>query len=95
MSLPRGERAFPGPICVGVNSEKQEINHKITKDTKLRALFFLVTFVPCGGESISLAFGQKETGAEKSQRNQSNYPGALWSYLAAPFFAGRELPLNA
>ena len=66
-----------------VHREEQEIHHKVTKDTKVRALFFLVTFV-LGGESISLAFGQKETGAEKSQRNQSNYSVALRSYLAAP-----------
>ena len=37
-----------------------------------------------GGESISLAFGQEETSAEKSQRNRSNCSVALWSYLAAP-----------
>ena len=68
---------------MSVHREKQEIHHKVTKDTKVRALFFLVTFVP-GGESISLAFGQEQTCAEKSQSNQSNCSVALWCYLAAP-----------
>ena len=52
-------------LLVSVYREEQEIHHKVTK---VRALFFLVTFV--GGESISVAFGQQETGAEKSQRSQ-------------------------
>ena len=73
-------------LTVSVHREEQEINHKVTK---VRALFFLVTFVP-GGESMSLAFGQEETGAEKSQRNQSSYSVALWSYLTAPVSLGER-----
>ena len=32
--------------AVSAHREEQEIHHKVTKDTKVRALFFLVTFVP-------------------------------------------------
>jgi hypothetical protein len=32
---------------VSVHREEQDIHHKGTKDTKVRVLFFLVTFVPC------------------------------------------------
>ena len=72
---------IPDNQLVGVHREEQEIHHKVTKDTKASALFFLVTF---GGESISLAFGKKKTGVEKPQRNQSHFSAALWSYLPAP-----------
>ena len=70
-------------LALSVHREDQEIDHKVTKDTKVRVLFFLVTFV-LGGERISLAFGQEKTCVEKPQRNQSNYLVALWSYLTAP-----------
>ena len=70
-------------FMVAVHREEREIHHKVTKDTKVRVLFFLMTFV-LGGESISLAFGHEETDADKPQRNQISYSVDLWSYLAAP-----------
>ena len=79
MSLPlRGSRT-QSRLKSCCHDYEQEIHHRVTKDTKVRALFFLVTFVP-GGDSISLAFGQEQTGGEKSPRNQSGYSYAFALY---------------
>ena len=38
-------RADVHALGVSFHREEQEIHHKVTKDTKVRVLFFLVTFV--------------------------------------------------
>ena len=88
------DREASESLRVSVHSEEQKMHHKVTKDTKARALFSPWWHLCLGVESICLAFGQEETCAEKAQRNQRNYSVALWSYLAVPVSLGRELPLN-
>ena len=78
---------------VSVHREEQEIHHKVTKDTKVRVLFFLVSLC-LGGERISLAFGQENTSTEKAPRNQGQVSVALWSCLPAPVLRGGGIPLN-
>ena len=58
--------ALSKPI-VSVHHEEQEIHHKVTKDTKARALFFLVTFVSLGGFVFRLPFLRRRDPAERLQ----------------------------